>query len=46
MEQIVRACRAPVFKFLVLSDNKKSKTRRPKVFINDHIRKVTGTARS
>ena len=45
MEKIVRASRAPVFKLIVLSDSKKSKTRKPKVLSNDHIVKVSELGR-
>ena len=41
MEKIVSASRAPVFQLRVLSDNQKPKTRKPKVFSNDHIEKVS-----
>ena len=37
LEDIVKACRAPLFRLNVLAETKKNF---PKVFINNHIQKV------
>ena len=44
LEKIVSSSKAHVFKLIVLSDSQKSKTRKPKVFSNDHIEKVSEPA--
>ena len=47
LEKIVRASRAPIFKLDVLSDHRQSpRTRKPKVFFNDHIEMVVEWVRS